>query len=68
MDRYINLEDISVALDSDIEYCKLTGRFERIRTLTEIREEAEKLPYIEFPKPQTTETEPIMYLHTEERE
>ena len=39
----------------------------KVKYLGEIREQIEKMPYLEFPKPKT-EAEPIMYRHTEERE
>ena len=67
MDRYINQEDILVIIDAEIEYAKLTGNFGKVEYLGEIREQIEKMPYLEFPKPKA-ETEPIMYRHTEERE
>lgn len=66
-DRYINQEDLLIVIDTEIEYAKLTGNFGKVKYLGEIREQIEKMPYLEFPKPKT-ETEPIMYRHTEERE
>lgn len=67
MDRYINQEDLLIVIDTEIEYAKLTGNFGKVKYLGEIREQIEQMPYLEFPKPKT-ETEPIMYRHTEERE
>ena len=67
MERYINQEDILIVIDTEIEYAKLTGNFGKVEYLGEIREQIEKMPYLEFHKPKT-ETEPIMYRHTEERE
>lgn len=66
-DRYISLEDLLIWVDAEMEYAKLTGNFDKVKYLGEIREQIEKMPYLEFPKPKT-ETEPIMYRHTEERE
>ena len=67
MDRYINQEDILVIIDAEIEYAKLIGNFGKVKCLSELREQIEKMPFLEFPKPKT-DTEPIMYRHTEERE
>lgn len=67
MDRYINLEDILIVIDAEIEYAKLTGNFGKVKYLGDIRGQIEMMPYLEFPKPKT-ETEPVMYRHTEERE
>ena len=67
MDRYINQEDILIVIDTEIEYAKLTGNFGKVEYLGEIRGQIEKMHYFEFPKPKT-DTEPIMYRHTEERE
>ena len=66
-DKYINQEDLMVIIDAEIEYAKLTGNFEKVRNFDEIKEQIVKMPYLEFPKPRT-DTEPIMYRHTEERE
>ena len=67
MDRYINQEDLMVIIDAEIEYAKLIGNFEKVRNFDEIKEQIVKMTYLEFPKPRT-DTEPIMYRHTEERE
>ena len=66
-DRYISLEDLLIWVDAEMEFAKLTGNFGKVEYLGEIREQIERMPYLEFPKPKT-ETEPIMYRHTEERE
>ena len=66
-DRYISLEDLLIWLDAEMEYAKLTGNFDKVQTMAEVREHAEGMPYIEFPKPRPT-TETVMYKYTEERE
>ena len=55
------LKEMAEGQNAIISYSQL---FERLQS---IREQIEKMPYLEFPKPKT-ETEPIMYRHTEERE
>ena len=65
-DRYISLEDLLIWLDSEMEYAKLTGNFDKVTTLAEVKEQAEGMPYIEFPKPKPIDT--VMYKYTEERE
>lgn len=66
-DRYISLEDLLIWLDAEMEYAKLTGNFDKVTTLAEVREQAEGMPYVEFPKPIPTNTT-VMYKYTEERE
>ena len=67
IDRYISLEDLLIWLDAEIEYAKLTGNFDKIRILAEVRERVEKEPCLEFPKPKPM-AETVMYKYTEERE
>ena len=66
-DRYISLEDLLIWLDSEMEYAKLTGNFDKVTTLAEVRERADTMPYIEFPKPKPM-ADTVMYKYTEERE
>ena len=49
-----------------MEFAKLTGNFDKVTTLAEVKEQAEGTPYIEFPKPKPIDT--VMYKYTEERE
>ena len=65
-DRYINLEDLLIWVDAEMEFAKLTGNFDKVTTLAEVKEQAEGMPYIEFPKPKPIDT--VMYKYTEERE
>ena len=66
-ERYISMEEQLVFIDSEIEYAKLTGNFDKVTVLAEVRELIEKMPYIEVPQPKQTETT-IYYMHTGERE
>ena len=66
-DRYISLEDLLIWLDSEMEYAKLTGNFDKVTTLAEVKEQTDKMPYIEFPKPKPI-NDTVMYKYTEERE
>lgn len=66
-DRYISLEDLLIWLDAEMEFAKLTGNFDKVQILAEVREHAEGMPYIEFPKPKPM-ADTVMYKYTEERE
>ena len=65
--RYLDLEEYLVRIDADIEYSKLCGNWERVKTLTEVKDMIDKTPHIDLPV-KTIHSDTIMYRHTEERE
>ena len=64
-EAYINKEDLLIELKAEIEFAKLVGNMDRASTLAWVVALVETAPILEVTR---QKEEPIMYLHTGERE